>query len=222
MNMMKLTSNWPTHWIDDYDKTDLELTHQMLINWPWIDPPKPSENCKGEIGLRDAGGAETNCKLFVIMMTMMTITIYPNNDEEWSWQLTIYQIDAGDNLSDEQMMQMMTSDRTNDVCDKEGKQLKLFVIMMMRFMMTIYPIMLMTSDPTNDVGDKEGKPADDEDAHHGSQSLCSFCLFWNPFHDYHHGDDDGDKKRGKVPYKKLEFPAKIRNNPNFDKKKSFL
>ena len=75
------------------------------------------------------------------------------------------------------MMQMMTSDRTNDVCDKEGKQLKLFVIMMMRFMMTIYPIMLMTSDPTNDVGDKEGKPADDEDAHHGSQSLCSFCLF---------------------------------------------
>ena len=90
----------------------------------------------------------------------------------------------------------------------------------MRLMMTIYPMMLMsTSDRTNDVGDKEGEPADDEDAHHGSQSLCSFCLFWNPFHDYHHGDDDGDKKRGKVPYKKLEFPAKIRNNPNFDKKR---
>ena len=94
MNMMKLTSNWPTHWIDDYDKTDLELTHQMLINWPWIDPPKPSENCKGEIGLRDAGGAETNCKFFVIMMSidnlskwwwkwqfiqMMQVTIYPTN-----------------------------------------------------------------------------------------------------------------------------------------------
>ena len=92
--------------------------------------------------------------------------------------MTIYQIDAGDNLSDEQMMQMMTSDRTNDVCDKEGKQLKLFVIMMMRFMMTIFPIMLMmTSDPTNDVGDKEGKPADDEDAHHRSQGLGSFRLF---------------------------------------------
>ena len=101
MNMMKLTSNWPTHWIDDYDKTDLELTHQMLINWPWIDPPKPSENCKSEVGLRDAGGAETNCKFFVIMMSI-------DNLSKWWWQfiqmimtMTIYPNDAGDNLSDQ-------------------------------------------------------------------------------------------------------------------------
>ena len=54
-------------------------------------------------------------------------------------------------------------------------------------------MLMMTSDRTNDVRDKEGKPADDEDAHHSSQSLCSFCLFWDPLHNYHHNyDHDAD------------------------------
>ena len=45
-------------------------------------------------------------------------------------------------------------------------------------MMTIITKMMITTIArTNDVCDKEGKPADDEDAHHRSQSLCSFCLF---------------------------------------------
>ena len=69
MNIWSSYQPWIEPRNDEYDK-----------NWPWIDPAKPSENCKGEIGLRDAGGAETNWKLFVILK--LTMTIYPNNDDD--------------------------------------------------------------------------------------------------------------------------------------------
>ena len=68
-------------------------------------------------------------------------------------------------------------------------------IMQILTLMTM--MMKMTIDQTNDVGDKEGKPADDEDPHHRSQSLRSFCLFWNPFHyDYDHYDHEYDDYDG--------------------------
>ena len=108
MNMMKLTSNWPIHWIDDYDETDLELTHPSQVRtarvrsgWEMQEGQRPTANS---------------------LWSWCQLTIYPNDDEndnlsKWCrWQF-IRPTNQCIPLHCIAIMWILTSDQTNEVDD---------------------------------------------------------------------------------------------------------